>query len=223
MAKRATGSTRAPRVRVAIVDDHRLVLDGLSAKLAQPHHNIAMEAAETNWGALLEHPGFPFDVVVLDLHSNDNIPIGVKLRALGPTGTAAVVMSGHTDSASVDAALKAGALGFVPKTETADELISAIHAAASSRAHVTESIADRLASFGDSPDAGLGAQEFRALVLFAGGRTVREVGTAMGTTDETVKSYIKRGRRKFKKIGVDLGSRVLLRTHAVREGWIRPE
>lgn len=223
MAKRGTRSTKPAKIRVAIVDDHRLVLDGLSAKLAQPTHNIAMEAAETNWGDLLEHPGFPFDVVVLDLHSNDNIPIGVKLRALGPTGTAAVVMSGHTDDASVEAAIKAGALGFVPKTETADELISAIHAAASSRPHLAGSIASRMASLEESPNAGLGAQEFRALVLFAGGRTIRQVSDAMGTTDETVKSYIKRGRRKFKSIGVNLGSRVLLRTHAVREGWIRPE
>jgi hypothetical protein len=45
----------------------------------------------------------------------------------------------------------------------------------------------------------------------------------MGTTDETVKSYIKRGRRKYRQVGVDIGTRSLLRQHAVREGWLSPE
>jgi two-component system, NarL family, uhpT operon response regulator UhpA len=38
-----------------------------------------------------------------------------------------------------------------------------------------------------------------------------------------VKSYIKRGRRKYRRVGVDLGTKLLLRRHAIREGWIPPE
>ena len=45
----------------------------------------------------------------------------------------------------------------------------------------------------------------------------------MATTDQTAKSYIKRGRRKYRLAGVDLGTKVLLRRHAIREGWIPPE
>jgi hypothetical protein len=45
----------------------------------------------------------------------------------------------------------------------------------------------------------------------------------MSTTEETVKSYIKRGRRKYRRVGVDLGTKLLLRRHAIREGWITPE
>jgi hypothetical protein len=45
----------------------------------------------------------------------------------------------------------------------------------------------------------------------------------METTEETVKSYIKRARRKFREVGVDVGTRILLRRYGIREGWLTPE
>ena len=65
--------------------------------------------------------------------------------------------------------------------------------------------------------------ELTALQLYAQGRSVHEVAIHMATTDQTAKSYIKRGRRKYRIAGVDLGTKVLLRRHAIREGWIAPE
>lgn len=160
------------------------------------------------------------DVVVIDLNLDDNIPISAKLRALQSTGTAAVVMSRHSDTASVSAAMQAGAWGFVPKTDSADELIAAIRAAAVGRRHLSLELENALANFSLVPNAGLGRQELRALVLYAGGRSIKEVAHEMSTTEETVKSYIKRARRKYRELGIDLGTRVLLRRHAIREGWI---
>lgn len=211
---------RAPSIRVALVDDHRLFLDGLATRLSEPTTGLSIVVAETTWAGLVGHPEFPVDVVVLDLHLEDNIPIGTKLRALAPTGCAAVVMSRHTDQASVTAALTAGALGFIAKTDTADDLIDAIRAAATSTQHLSTQLAESVADYLPGPDAGLSQRELNAMVLYAGGRSIREVAAAMRTTDETVKSYIKRGRRKFKDVGIDVGTRILLRRHAVREGWI---
>ena len=215
--------SRSSAVKVALVDDHRLVLDGLEARLARRSSGVIVQAAESSWAALLQHPGYPFDVVVLDLHLDDNIPIATKLRALQSAGTAAVVMSRHADSGSISAAMNAGALAFVPKTESADELIAAIRSAANRVRHLPDRVATVLAGFRATPDAGLGRQEQRALVLYAGGRSIKEVAVVMGTTEETVKSYIKRARRKYRMVGVDVGTRVLLRRHAIREGWIAPE
>ncbi|MDQ1545297.1 MAG: hypothetical protein QOH69_201 [Actinomycetota bacterium] len=210
-------------IRVAIVDDHRLVLDGLTARLHEPSKGIAVVVAETSWAGLIAHPEFPVDVVVLDLHLEDGIPVGTKLRALGTIGTAAIVMSRHADSASVTAAMRAGAMGFVPKTDSAAELAAAIRAAADSTPHLSAPLAEAIASFAASPDPGLGRQEQRALVLYASGRSIKEVAAEMETTEETVKSYIKRARRKFRDVGVDVGTRILLRRYGVREGWLTPE
>jgi DNA-binding NarL/FixJ family response regulator len=220
MALPAPRRHNASRIRVAVVDDHRLFLDGLAARLSQRETGISVVATEATWAGLMAHAEFPVDVVVLDMHLEDNIPIGTKLRALAPTGSAAVVMSRHTDQASVTAALTAGALGFVAKTESADELIAAIHAAAESHQHLSTSLAESVAAYTPAPDAGLGQRELNALVLYAGGRSIREVAAVMRTTEETVKSYIKRGRRKYKDVGIDVGTRILLRRHGIREGWI---
>jgi two-component system uhpT operon response regulator UhpA len=215
---------RAPApIRVAIVDDHRLVLDGLAARLHDPAGGLSIVATETTWAGLMAHPEFPVDVVVLDLHLEDGIPVGTKLRALGTIGTATVVMSRHADSASVTAAMRAGALGFIPKTESAAELISAIRSAAASTQHLPAPLAAAIAGYTATPDPGLGRQEQRALVLYAAGRTIKEVAAEMQTTEETVKSYIKRGRRKYREVGVDVGTRILLRRHGLREGWLAPE
>jgi len=215
--------SRTPNVRVALVDDHRLVLDGLTARLDQRSTGVTVVAAVASWAALLAEPGFPFEVVVLDLHLDDNIPIGTKVRALQAAGSSAVVMSRHADSGSINAAINAGAMAFVPKTESAEELIAAIKAAADRQQHLPAHVASVLAGFRATPDAGLGRQEQRALVLYAGGRSIKEVAVEMTTTEETVKSYIKRARRKYRMVGVDVGTRVLLRRHGIREGWIAPE
>lgn len=215
--------SRTPTIKIAIVDDHRLVLDGLAAILSNRASGVSVLATESSWADLLAHPGYPFDVVVLDLHLDDNILIGTKLRALQSAGTAAVVMSRHADSGSISAAMNAGAMAFVPKTESAEELIAAIRSAAERVQHLPAGVATVLAGFRATPDAGLGRQEQRALVLYAGGRSIKEVAVEMDTTEETVKSYIKRARRKFRMVGVDVGTRVLLRRHAIREGWIAPE
>ncbi|MDB5280861.1 MAG: DNA-binding response regulator, partial [Ferruginibacter sp.] len=211
------------QIRVAIVDDHRLMLDGLAARIHDPESGLMVVATETSWAGLMANPEFPVDVVVLDLHLEDGIPVGTKLRALNTTGSAAVVMSRHADSASVTAAMRAGALGFVPKTESAAELVSAIRSAADSTQHLPGQLAEEVARYRSAPDPGLGKQEQRALVLYAAGRSIKEVAHEMETTEETVKSYIKRARRKYRHIGVDVGTRILLRRHGLREGWLTPE
>lgn len=210
-------------IRVAIVDDHRLVLDGLASHLNSRRNGIRVVISESSWAGLLSHAEFPVDVVVLDLNLDDDISIGAKVRALSTAGCRTIVISRHADPSSIQGAIRAGALGFVPKTEGADELVRAIQSAAAGRQYENGPLAGALSHNGRAADPGLGRQELRAIMLYASGRSIREVAGDMGTTEETVKSYIKRGRRKYREIGVDLGTKILLRRHGIREGWLTPE
>lgn len=214
---------RTPPIRVAVVDDHRLVLDGIVAHLSARRLGIEVAVSEASWAGLLSHSAFPVDVVVLDLNLDDHIPIGTKIRALTAAGSHTIVISRHADTSTIYSAIQAGALAFVPKTETADELVAAIRSAAAGTQHQNEPLLKAMAGTTPEDLPGLGKREQRALVLYATGRTIKEVAVAMGTTEETVKSYIKRARRKFREAGIDLGTKIRLRDHGIRAGWVPSE
>jgi DNA-binding NarL/FixJ family response regulator len=220
----ATGSdVRRRRIRVALVDDHRLLVEGLAARLSAPRAHIEVVAALTDWDGLLEHPAFPVDVVIIEFGLEDDVPFESKVHHLGELGIAAIALARNRDAATVHAALSAGALTLVPKSEPAEQLVAAVHAAADGRAHHSPAVQEALDAWANRADPNLGRQELAALQLYAQGRSVHEVAVHMATTDQTAKSYIKRGRRKYRLAGVDLGTKVLLRRHAIREGWIPPE
>lgn len=208
-------------IRVAVLDDHLLVAESLASAIASD--GIEVVATASAWADLMGHPAMPVDVAVVDLYLDDGILVSTKVRALTTMGSATVVISRHADAASVSSALQAGALAFVAKFDSVRELLAAIRAAALGERYLPDRHASALAVSTSTPDAGLGRQEERALVLYASGRSIREVASDMRTTEETVKSYIKRGRRKYRDIGIDIGTRVLLRAHASREGWLSPE
>jgi len=221
----AGSAKRLAKTRVALLDDHRLLVDGLAARLGGPRSRIEVVAAVTAWDELTGHYAFPdaIDVAVLDYNLEDSAPFESKVQALREARIAAVVISRHTDASTVHGVLHAGAAAFVGKNDSADELVATIHAVAAGRTRVTATVERALAEYAKREDPALGRQELRALMLYAGGRSIREVADDMSTTEETVKSYIKRGRRKYRRVGVDLGTKLLLRRHAIREGWITPE
>jgi DNA-binding NarL/FixJ family response regulator len=207
----ATG--QGQRVRVALVDDHVLLLDGLSARLSRPRTGVEVVATSPTWSGLVRDERFPaaFDVVVLDLALRDDVPVAQKIRTLAGVGLTSVLLSTHADASTIHGAMRAGAAAVVPKAESSEELIA------------TALVQQAMQDFHAEEDPRLGQQEQRALVLYAGGRSIRDVAEAMSTTEETVKSYIKRARRKYLHAGTDLGTKLLLRRHAIRHGWIAPE
>jgi DNA-binding NarL/FixJ family response regulator len=207
---------RSTPIRVAVLDEHRLVGEALSVALQNHRMNVVLAAS--SWEELSSLPD-PVHVAVIALHLDDGVLIRTKTHVLANRGTATVVVSARSDVSAMALALRAGALAFVAKTDSLDDLVAAIHAAASGGTHLPPGGASAIAEAELAPDPGLGRQEERALVLYARGRSIREVAADMNTTEETIKSYIKRGRRKFRDVGVDIGTRILLRRHAVKEGW----
>jgi two-component system uhpT operon response regulator UhpA len=187
----STGVTRAEQgIRVAIVDDLPLVADALVAHLSEKSLGIRVVANESSWAGLLANAAFPPEVTVLDLHLDDGVSIGAKVRILLAAGSQVVAMSRHTNSGSIYGALHAGALGYVPKTERATELVSAIRAVATGHRHIAGEMASVFSRAERDRHPHLGHREKRALVLYARGFSIKAVAREMEMTEETVKSYI---------------------------------
>lgn len=212
---------RTERVRVAVVDDYQMVVDGLITHLTTARPDLDVTISATSWDELVTHTDFPPDVTVLDLNLGDHIRIETKVRALVAAGSGVVLISRHTSAIAILRALDAGALGYVPKTASAVELVAAVRAVARGDRYVSELY--------EKPENAtvtqltIGPREQRALALYASGRTMRDVALALNTTEETAKSYVKRARSKYRKAGIELGTKVALRRYAVLEGWIESD
>jgi DNA-binding NarL/FixJ family response regulator len=176
----ATG--QGQRVRVALVDDHVLLLDGLSARLSRPRTGVEVVATSPTWSGLVRDERFPaaFDVVVLDLALRDDVPVAQKIRTLAGVGLTSVLLSTHADASTIHGAMRAGAAAVVPKAESSEELIATIHAAADGTPRQTALVQQAMQDFHAEEDPRLGQQEQRALVLYAarGGSTCTPARTS---------------------------------------------
>ena len=208
----------APPIRLALVDDHRMILSGLAEWIRSAADDIAVVAAVATWPELLTHPEFPVDVVLLDLDLKDNIPVALKISTLKTTGVSVVLMSTYSEPNVVREALAAGALGYLVKSEDAEMIVEAIRAAAQGESFVSAELdlALNASDIGGAPK--LSAQERRVMALYGGGEPVKSVAYQLGISEETAKSYLKRIREKYRVAGIDVGTKVGLRKRAIQDG-----
>lgn len=205
-------------IRIAIVDDHKMLLGALTEWIRSAADDIIMVAAVPTWPELLTHPEFPVDVVLLDLDLKDNIPVSVKLSTLKTTGVKTVLMSTYSEPNVVREALAAGALGYLVKSEGAEMIVEAIRAASAGESYISAEL-DLALSQGDVGGAPkLSAQERRVMALYGAGEPVKSVAFKLGISDETAKSYLKRIREKYRVAGYDVGTKVALRKRAIIDG-----
>jgi len=205
------------RIRVAIVDDHRMLLGALTEWIRSAQ-DIDMVAAVASWPELLSSPAFPVDVVLLDLDLKDNIPISLKIATLRTMAVKVVLMSTYSEPNVVREALAAGALGYLVKSEDASMIIEALRAASIGESFVSAELdlALNAGEVGGSPK--LSAQERRVMALYGGGEPVKAVAFQLSISEETAKSYLKRIREKYRVAGFDVGTKVALRKRAIEDG-----
>lgn len=207
-------------IRIALVDDHRMLLSALTEWIRKVASDIHVVAAVATWPELLTHPEFPVDVVLLDLDLKDNIPISLKISTLKTTGVKTVMMSTYSEPNVVRESLAAGALGYLVKSEDAEMIVEAIRAAYRGESFISAELdlALNASDFGGSPK--LSAQERRVMALYGAGESVKAVAYQLGISEETAKSYLKRIREKYRVAGFDVGTKVALRRRAIQDGLL---
>ena len=182
-------------VRVFLVDDHEVVRRGVAEVLEDdPGITVAGEAGSVA-EALVRVPAVRPDVVLIDMRlpDGDGAELCRGLRDSVP-GLRCLVLTSYAEQEALDAALRAGASGFLLKQVRGPALVSAVHtvagggtlfddvAPAVSRARKPEAAgSDRLALLTD--------QERTVLRLIGEGLTNRQIGGRMGLAEKTVKNY----------------------------------
>jgi two-component system uhpT operon response regulator UhpA len=207
-----------PRIRLAIVDDHRMLLTALGEWIRGAADDIELVAATATWPDLLAHPDFPVDVVLLDLDLRDDLPVSVKLRALDTIGVRTVVMSSYSEPAIVREALAAGATGYIVKSERAENIVLAIRSAMNGDTFVSPRLAPQIETGAAVP--ALSAPERRVLALYSTGESAKRMAVLLHLSEDTVKTHLRRIRAKYRAAGIDASTKIALRAEAIRSGII---
>ena len=147
----ASESAADTPVRLALLDDHGLIVDSLAIWFADHAPDFTVVVRATTWMDLIRNPEFPVDLVLMDLQLGDSVSIESRIRACRAAGAKVVVVSALDDEASRERCIAAGAAAFVSKTLHAEELVDlARRVARGERLRVAE----RPAAGEAAPDAG---------------------------------------------------------------------
>ncbi len=213
------GVTPQSPLRVALVDDHHLVREGLRHVLdLQPGILVVGEAAGRVEAFDLLASGQP-DIVLLDITypDDDGLAMLREIAARRPD-VRVLVLTMHRDAETVRQALRAGAAGYVVKGARTSELLEAIWAVARGERYLHSSIAGVITDDARWMEAGspLSPREREILAHIAAGASAAEVGRTLGISPYTVRRHV---ANLSAKLGLS-GPKALTR-YAVEHGLIR--
>ncbi|SIN69172.1 response regulator transcription factor [Agromyces cerinus] len=214
-----------PPHRLAILDDHELIVDGLARWFTDVAADFTVVIRATSWMDLVRDPEFPVDLVLMDLQLGDTVSIESRIRACRAAGAKVIVVTAIDDEESRRRSLVAGAAGFVSKTLPADELVDyARRVMRGERVQRHPPSADAATSgAGVAPDrhgVALSAAEEKALRYYAQGLSTVEVGRRMDVGYETAKTYLRRVREKYAKAGRPASRKAELIRRAAEDGYL---
>jgi DNA-binding NarL/FixJ family response regulator len=196
-------------IRVVIADDHAVVRRGLAGLLeATDDLEVAGVAANGSEAVDLVREHRP-DVAVMDLQMPvlDGVEATRAILAAG-VGTEVLVLTSFSDHARIDAAVEAGAVGYLLKDAEPDVLLDGIRAVARGESPLDPRAARRLLSRASRRDArpvagataaDLSPREAEVLRLVVAGLLNKQIAARLGITERTVKAHL---TSAYQRIGV---------------------
>ena len=204
-------------MKVMIVDDHFVVRSGLVASLElEDDITVVAEAERGEEAPALLVSARP-EVILMDLQLPgwNGIETTERLLELDPAARVLVFSTFARDD-EIQSSLDAGALGFLQKTASRDDLIAALRRVAAGERSLAPEIATRLAGLKLGPAITLREREI--LSLIAKGRANKEIAFALGIAEDTVKRHISNVLQKL-----DVSDRAQATAEAIRRGIVKVE
>jgi NarL family two-component system response regulator LiaR len=208
-------------IQILVADDHELVRKGLCALIeAKPGFEVIGEATDGEQ-AIHQAQALKPDVVLLDLvmPRKDGIAAIHEIKQRDQE-TKILVLTSFDDDDQVFAAIKAGALGYLLKDSSPEELLDAIRAVHQGRPSLDPTIAWKLVYEMDesSPlppaEEPLTSREMQVLRLVAQGLSNGEIALQLTISERTVGTHVSNILAKL-----HLANRTQAALHALREGW----
>jgi DNA-binding NarL/FixJ family response regulator len=210
------------RVRVAIVDDHEVLLDSLGSWITNhaPDFDVVLMAA--TWLQLVHSPAFPTDLVFIDFQLKEPVSIEARVRTCRAAGARVMVLSSIDTPEARDRAMAAGAADFVSKALPMASVMDAARRIMGMEADTGAHRAWRPLPTGAAPQVKprLSPGEEEALRLYAAGYSTAEVAERMNVQYETAKTYLRRVREKYAKVSRPASKKAELIRRAAEDGYL---
>ena len=194
------------KIKLLLVDDHRLVREGIRSSLAKHPSIVIIGEASNGKEAVQKCRKLKPDVVLLDLNMPEmgGLEATPLIRKASPT-TRICALTVHDSGEYVSQLLRSGAAGYVLKDTSPKELIRAIHFVAEGQAFFSPSVSrvvleEYVSSTGQPEKSGrleISERERQVLRLVAEGKTSKEVAVQFKLSTRTVETYRVRLKRKL--------------------------
>lgn len=209
MAQAAAGP-----IRILIVDDHPVVRAGLASMLGTQEELALTGSAPSGEDALRMIAEQEPDVLLLDLRmpGMSGVETLLALKAAGRCVRVIILTNYETDE-DIYRAVQAGAQGYLLKDTSLREMVEAIRAVHAGKRYIPRHIASRLAE--RMVRTNLTARELEILKLLAKGPTNKQIGHALGISDNTVRNHVLKIIEKL-----EVSDRTEAATTAIQRGLI---
>jgi DNA-binding NarL/FixJ family response regulator len=209
-------------IRILLVDDHQMLLDGLRSILeSEESVEIVGEARDGSAAIEMVQTLVP-DLIIMDIgmRGMNGMEATRQIKAANPS-VKIVALSTYSEKRYVLSMLEAGASGYVLKTSASDEMRRAVRAVAAGGHYLSSDIAGLVIDAhlhpgvkgSDAVYSVLGAREREVLQLLAEGHKSSEIARRLHLAPSTVETHRRNIMRKL-----DLHSIVELTKYAIREG-----
>ena len=185
-------------IRLMLVDDHRMLREGLRRSLEEEGFYVVGEAADGEAAVRLVPAAKP-DVILMDVSMPDMDGVEATKRILQNSPEQRVVMlTMHADKDLIDQAIKAGAVGYLTKDCSIDEVIDAVRMAANGETALSPQLAKTMLTEVRKIDQTAAREEDRlvtkreeeVLQLIADGCSTPEVAQKLYISQKTVKNHL---------------------------------
>jgi two-component system, NarL family, response regulator len=201
-------------IRILIVDDHPVVRAGLTSMLGTQAELEVIGSASSGEEALSKLQHAAPDVLLLDLrmHGMSGVETLLAMKRAAHDTRVIILTSFETDE-DIYRAVQAGAQGYLLKDTGLREMVEAIRTVHAGKRYIPRDIAARLAERMMRTD--LTPREIEILKLVSKGPTNKEIGRALGISENTVKNHVNSIIEKL-----EVSDRTEAATTAIQRGLI---
>jgi len=221
-AEPGAGLPLRTRVRLAILDDHEVLLDSLGSWISANAPDFELVLSASTWLQLVHSDRFPTDLVFLDFQLKEPVSIEARVRTCRAAGAKVIVLSSLDGRESRDRALDAGASAFLSKSLSMREVMDAARGVMGVDRDSELQRDWRPLPVGASTTTRpkLSPGEIEAFKLYVTGSSTADVAERMNVQYETAKTYLRRVREKYAKANRPASKRAELIRRAAEDGYL---